>query len=247
MNPSRLGFFLLGITLAFGFVAGSDRIGKAIAYRRTAPELTVRGVATAAAKSDIALISYGVSWRGEKYAEGRAELERRRDQLVAQLRQAGIPAEHIQVKAQDFTRYLPAPVGTKAENMGRFARGAVPDFAIEQVVAVRTPLVDTVARLALEPLEFSGEVMVSRSQPAYRIQQVDEAKRELLEAATKDARRRAEVLVAGSGSKVGTLLEASQGLFEISSPDNPEAEFDTTSVAKVIRVVVTLRYEIAKE
>jgi hypothetical protein len=131
--------------------------------------------------------------------------------------------------------------------MSRFARGTVPDFTIEQEVAVRTSKVDTVAKLALEPVEFVDDVIFSRSAPAYRIAQLDEAKRELLESATKDARRRAEVLVTGSGSKVGSLLEASQGMFEVTSPDNPGSDFDTTSIHKVIRVVVTLRFEITKE
>jgi hypothetical protein len=247
MNPSRLGYFLLGITLSFGFIVGADRIGKAIAYRRTSPELSVRGVATQPAKADVATIVYGLSWRGESYAAGRTQLEQRRDVLVAKLQAAGIPLADIQVRAQDFQRYLPAPVGTKPENMGRFARGTVPDFTIEQEVAVRTSKVDTVAKLALEPVEFVDDVIFSRSAPAYRIAELDEAKRELLESATKDARRRAEVLVTGSGSKVGSLLEASQGMFEVTSPDNPGSDFDTTSIHKVIRVVVTLRFEITKE
>ncbi len=247
MNPSRLGFFLLGITLSFGFIVGADRIGKAIAYRRTSPELSVRGVATQPAKADVATMVYGVSWRGENYAAGRTQLEQRRDVLVAKLQSAGIPLADIQVRAQDFNRYLPAPVGTKPENMGRFARGTVPDFEIEQQIAVRTSKVDTIAKLALEPVEFVDDVIISRSAPAYRIAQLDEAKRELLESATKDARRRADVLVTGSGSKVGSLLEASQGMFEVTSPDNPESDFDTTSINKVIRVVVTLRFEITKE
>lgn len=247
MNPSRLGFFLLGITLAFGFIIGADRIGKAIAYRRSSPELSVRGVATQPAKADVATMSYTLGWRGENYAAGRAQLESRRDALVAKLRAAGVPATDIQVRAQDYNRYLPAPAGTKPENMGKYARGNAPEFVIEQEIALRTSQVDTIAKLALEPVEFVDEVIVSRSTPAYRINQLDEAKRDLLEAATKDARRRADVLVAGSGSKVGSLLEASQGMFEVTSPDNPGADYDTTSINKVIRVVVTLRFEITRE
>jgi hypothetical protein len=73
------------------------------------------------------------------------------------------------------------------------------------------------------------------------------ARRELLEAATKDARRRADVLVAGSGSKVGALLEANQGMFEVTSPENPGDDFDTTAIQKVVRVVVSLRFEIVRE
>lgn len=246
-NTSRLAFFLLGATLALGFFLGSDRVAKAVAYRRAQPELTVRGVATQPAKADVGTMSYHLSWRGESYAAGRAQLERRRDELVARLRQAGIPEGDILVRAQAFQRFLPAPAGTKPEHMGGYARGAAPDFAISQPILVRTSQVDVLAKLALEPVEFVDEVILSRGAPAYRIAQLDDARRELLEAATKDARRRAEVMVAGSGSRVGALLEASQGMFEVTSPENPGDDFDTTAINKVVRVVVTLRLEIVRE
>ncbi len=246
-NPSRLAFFLLGTTLALGFFLGSDRIAKAVAHRRAQPELTVRGVATQAAKADTGTLTYQLSWRGESYAAGRAQLERRRDELVAKLRQAGIPEADILPRAQGFQRFLPAPAGTKPEHMGGFARGAAPDFAISQAILVRTGQVDVLAKLALEPVEFVDDVILSRGAPAYRIAQLDEARRELLEAATKDARRRADVLVAGSGSRVGALLEANQGMFEVTSPENPGDDFDTTAINKVVRVVVSLRFEIVRE
>jgi len=246
-NTSRLAFFLLGTTLALGFFLGSDRIAKSVAHRRAQPELTVRGVATQAAKADTGTLNYQLSWRGENYAAGRAQLERRRDELVAKLRQAGIPEADILPRAQGFQRFLPAPAGTKPEHLGGFARGAAPDFAISQAILVRTAQVDVLAKLALEPVEFVDDVILSRGAPAYRIAQLDEARRELLEAATKDARRRADVLVAGSGSKVGALLEANQGMFEVPSPENPGDDFDTTAINKVVRVVVSLRFEIVRE
>lgn len=246
-STSRLAFLLLGATLALGFIVGSDRVAKAVAYRRAQPELTVRGVATQPAKADVGTMAYQLSWRGENYAAGRAQLERRRDELVAKLRQAGIPEADILVRAQAFQRFLPAPAGTKPENLGGYARGAAPDFAVSQAILVRTAQVDVLARLALEPLEFVDEVILTRGAPAYRIAQLDDARRELLEAATKDARRRAEVMVAGSGSRVGALLEASQGMFEVTSPENPGDDYDTTAIDKVVRVVVTLRLEIVRD
>jgi hypothetical protein len=246
-NPSRLAFFLLGATLALGFILGSDRIAKAVAHRRAQPELTVRGVATQPAKADTGTLTYHLRWRGENYAAGRALLERRRDELVAKLRSAGIPEADILVRAQDFHRYLPAPAGTKPEHLSGFATGTVPDFAISQSLLLRTAQVEVLAKLALEPVEYVDEVILSRGTPAYRIAQLDEARRELLEAATQDARRRAEVLVAGSGSRVGALLEARQGMFEVTSPENPGDDFDTTAINKVIRVVVSLRFEIVRE
>ena len=59
------------------------------------------------------------------------------------------------------------------------------------------------------------------------------------------------MLVAGSGSKVGTLIEASQGVFQISAKgrvnESDYGSVDTTSIDKTMRLVVTMRFELAKE
>jgi hypothetical protein len=36
-------------------------------------------------------------------------------------------------------------------------------------------------------------------------------------------------------------------MFEVTSPENPGDDFDTTAINKVVRVVVSLRFEIVRE
>lgn len=250
-NTSRLAFFLLGSTLALGFFLGSDRLAKAVAHRRAQPETTVRGLATQEVRSDLGLMSIQLFRRGTKPEEVRASVEARREALLKDLAARGFAAADITVEALDYNVYEPAPAGTKEINPDRFARGAEREFAFHQTVRIRTAKVQELLEYSRAPVEFAADTLVGRSRPEFRIQNLDESRRELLESATKDARRRAEVLVAGSGSSIGTLLEASQGVFEVLSAENPRSggydSYDTTSVNKLVRVVVTLRYELVRQ
>ena len=98
---------------------------------------------------------------------------------------------------------------------------------------------------------FENDVELDRRQLAYKLINVDDSKKELLLIASKNARARADVLVSGSGSKIGTLLDASQGAFSIQAKDSvgdsDYGSIDISSIEKTIRVVVTMTYEIIKE
>jgi hypothetical protein len=111
--------------------------------------------------------------------------------------------------------------------------------------------VDLVAKLIRQEVVLAQEVELQRNMPVFRLLKFDDSKRELLEAAAKDARRRADILVAGSGSKVGTLIDASQGVFQVSAKgrvnEGDYSSVDVTSIDKTMRLVVTMRFELIKE
>jgi hypothetical protein len=111
--------------------------------------------------------------------------------------------------------------------------------------------VDAVARLTQQEIALGQDVELDRHNPVFRVLKFDDSKKELLESAAKDARRRADVLVAGSGSKVGTLIDASQGVFQISAKgrvnESDYGSVDVSSVDKTMRLVVTMRFELVKE
>lgn len=250
-NPSRLAFLLLGSTLALGFFLGSDRIAHAVALRRAQPETMVRGVATQQVKSDLGLMTIQLSRRGVGLDGLTAALNTRREALLKDLALRGFGPGDLTVEAMDYNVYEPAPAGTKEINPERHARGAEREFGVYQTIRIRTAKVRELLGYSRTTVDFAGEVQMGRSRPEFRVSSLDDSKRELLEAATKDARRRAEILVAGSGSQIGNLLEASQGVFEVLSLENPRSggydTYDTTSIDKLVRVVVTLRYEIVRE
>lgn len=84
--------------------------------------------------------------------------------------------------------------------------------------------------------------------PQYFYSKIDELKINMLGEAAQDALLRANELVTKSGSHVGVIRSAQQGVFQItpafSTSISDYGEFDTTSITKRIKAVVTMEYSI---
>ncbi|MCE5318261.1 MAG: SIMPL domain-containing protein [Parachlamydia sp.] len=109
--------------------------------------------------------------------------------------------------------------------------------------------ISQIAHLAQQITHLLKEGLTIHSyQPQYFYSKIDALKITVLGSAAKDARQRAEELVVKSGSKVGTLRSAHQGVFQItpafSTTVSDYGEFDTSSIAKKIKAIVTMEYAI---
>ena len=66
--------------------------------------------------------------------------------------------------------------------------------------------------------------------------------------ASENAKERAKLLVLGSGAKLGKVVSASQGVFQITKPLSNEISdygvYDTSSVEKQITCVVTIQFAV---
>lgn len=252
-NSQRIAFLLLGASLALGFIIGSEKLSTAIAQvRKSQPSIMVKGVATQNVKSDQAIINYIITWRGTDAAAGRKAFVTQRDIFQKKLRDYGFKDSEINIEAIEQVRLEPANTKTTgAIEYDKYARGTVPDFIYFQRFKITSSNVDLVDKLSREDFVFENDVDLDRRLLAYKLINVDDSKKELLVAAAKNARGRADILVSGSGSKIGTLIDASQGAFSIQAKDSiGDSEYgsiDTTSIEKTIRVVVTMTYEIVKE
>jgi hypothetical protein len=261
-----LAFLLFGVALALAFVVASDKVGKSIGqFRQNRPEITVKGVATLDVRSGQGSLGGSLSWRGEDFAAGRAALASQRAVLQAALRKAGFTDNEVVFAATESSRYEPAvfveyapqgegsraPIQRAPVDFNRFARGKVPEFGISQSFTIESNNVDRILAFSRLELFLEDKVELARGTPVFRLVKLSEAKKELLEAAALDAQRRAATMVNGSGSKVGALLEASQGVIQISAKDrvgeSDSNSVDLYSIEKTIRVVVTMRFEIVKE
>ncbi len=251
-TPQRLAFLLLGASLAFGFIVASDKLSKAIAQVRSArPEVTVKGVATQDLRADEGELSGALSWRGTDLAVGRAALDAQRVAFRSQLAQAGFAEGEVEVMPVTVVRVEPARANATNVDYNRSARGLVPDYILSSSFELRSAKVEVIAKLMRQEIVLGQDVELHRNSPVFRLLKFDDSKKELLESAAKDARRRADILVAGSGSKVGTLIDASQGVFQVSAKgrvnEGDYSSVDSTSIEKTMRLVVTMRFELVKE
>ena len=88
----------------------------------------------------------------------------------------------------------------------------------------------------------------SSNSPSYIITDLDKYKMELLEEATINATNRAKVLAKNSNGKIGALVSASQGIFQITAPASSDissyGEYDKSTIMKEVKAVVTLAFSV---
>lgn len=100
---------------------------------------------------------------------------------------------------------------------------------------------------SVESLNQEG-VEIESSQPSYFYpsDKMDALKVDLLGEATQNARKRALQLAKNSDAKVGRLLSTRQGVFQVTAPYSSDLSdygtYDTSSIKKVVKIVVTASY-----
>ena len=123
-------------------------------------------------------------------------------------------------------------------------------YVLAQSLGARTGNLELLRTTAIE---VTGAMVkqgfeVSSGSPSFTVSTIEQTKLDLLEKATANAYERAQTLARGSGSGVGSLVSASQGVYQIvgrgQTGSSDYGEFDTDSILKTARVVVTLEYAV---
>ena len=236
------GVFLLGAALAFGVLGASDTMGRALRTMNQDNVIRVKGVAEIDVRSDRARWHGNVRVRAATLPEAYAALERSVQALSAFIESKGIPAAAINVFSADISRIY------RKDDKGN-ATNEIEAFELRQQVACASNQVDVVRNLANGATSLIREgVEVESLSPTYTVSTIEKTKIDLLERATENAYERARTLARGSGSSVGGLVSASQGVFQIvargSTSSSDYGEYDTGAIDKTARVVVTLEYAV---
>ena len=106
-----------------------------------------------------------------------------------------------------------------------------------------------VAKNALKVYELAARKLnVEVTSPEYFISNPEQYKLVLVDQASASAAERARIAAAQSGSKLGPLMKARQGVIQITRPASSDSSddgiYDTSSPTKVIRLVMTLEFEL---
>lgn len=261
-----LAFVLFGVALALGFVTATDKFGRSLTQiHQNRPEIVVKGVATQNLRSAQGMVQVSLRWRGEDFEAGRRALATQRAALNEVLRELGFKPSELIYAAPTVRRLEPAAfVEPPVENgekppvrrpqlvdFDRFARGRAPEYLFDQELNVQSVDVERILTFSRKEVFLADGVGLERSTPIFRLLDLADVKKDLLESAAKDAQRRANTMVTGSGTSLGALLEASQGVIQISAKDrideSDSSQVDVHSIDKTIRVVVTMRFELIKE
>jgi hypothetical protein len=233
--------------LALGLIAGGWILGAQIKATRLGDRyVTVKGLVERDVKSDLAIWPISYKQAGDDLTSVYARSEADRKAILQFLEQQGIQSGEIQVGVVRV-------VDTQANEYGG-SNPAARRYIVEQQITVRTPRVDQVAAAAQQTAQLLQKGIVLNSTPgqglAYKFTGLNSIKPDMITEATRNARAAADRFASDSGSRVGAIRQANQGVFSILAAEGAAdgGEYGApgfaadSSLMKTVRVVTTVQY-----
>jgi len=245
-GASTLGLLLLGLALGVGLVAAAALVSRSLERIKLAGDkITVKGYAEEKVLSDAGTWRATVTVRAGDLQSGYRTLEADTVRVRALLESvAGATAAVSVSSVAARPQYEMGPGGMQT--------GRISGYELDRNFELSSTDVALIGRVAAEASSLISEgVSINSWPPQYFYNDLNAVKVRLIGAATRDAQLRAEQFAAGSGVTVGPLRSASQGVFQITRPNSTETadygSYDTSTVEKVVKAVVTVEYSVARE
>jgi len=249
MLDERGSSVVLALGVCVGLIGGALILGRSLGeIRKGNRYVTVKGAAERDVRADLAVWPMKIRVAGSDLAEVGQSLEVTRGKVLRFLSEKGFTKEEIGSQSLRVSDRQAADYGQG--NMKDLLR-----YVVEATIVLRSTNVDRVEQVSqmTDELVRAGVVLSAQNDwqsagPRYIFTQLNAIKPAMLAEATKTARSAAAQFAADSGSTVGPIRRASQGLFSISDRDQGapgQGEGGAGGEAdpnKRVRVVVTVDY-----
>ncbi len=229
------------LILALGVSMAGALVGAGFRASRTADRfVTVKGVAEQNVEADMALWPLQIVAADNDLATAQARMDRMIEQTLSFLTANSVPREQVTVQSFKVT-------DSEARAYG--GQGSPNRFIITQTLMVRSeePRFLAAASQRVGELVAAGVVLTSGQDygaggPTYLFKGLNELKPEMLADATERAREAAAEFALASGSRVGKIRRANQGVFQILPRDPAVGQAEQNQLHKTVRVVTTVEY-----
>ncbi len=238
------GMFVLGVALALRAVVAAQTLARAVLLSRASSSIKVKGTAQVDVDSDQARWHATVTAKDSSLQLAYETLSKHTAALKAFLRESGFEPSECTVNAVSTVIAYAKEVNGSESNRIAF-------YALHQSITVQSSKVQRVQEAANGVTELIRQgIEVSSGTPLYTMSSVEALKLKLLDDATRNAMSRAQTLAQGSGSRVGALQSAAQGVIQVVARGSPASsdfnESDTGTIAKTVRAVVSLEYSVER-
>ena len=241
-NLASLAKLLAGLLVAIGLALGGWFVGAGFLQARLGQRsVTVKGLAEREVRADLAIWPLRFVATGNELGGVRAKVAADEAAVRRFVGEAGLGGSSLDVTGFEVTDalaqvYRSGPVESR--------------FVVAETMVLRSTDVDGVAALAqrVGDLVAAGVVLSSEGAvpgPVYLFTGLNDAKPEMVADATRNARASAEQFAADSGSRLGGIRSASQGVFQILARDEAPGLMEASQVNKRLRVVSTVEYFLA--
>ena len=246
-NKNSLPLIIFGIILAIGLIAAAFVLGTQFKNLKQSGTITVKGLAEAPYKANLAQIQMGVSAWGQDYAGALANGKNDFKAL-----QQFVASKGFSVSSQNVTPISVEPYNEDYVDEQGQTRTRQNGYKATQTLSISSQELNKITNMLAQVQNYRiSHESVTFEKPQYLLNDLEKIKHDLIAKATDDANKRAEEFAKTSHAKVGVMRSASQGSFNILDAHNPDTDdsdyggtYDKDGVDKLVRLVVTIDYAI---
>jgi hypothetical protein len=223
--------------LALAIVLGAASVADGIRDRNRNDVITVTG------STKKRIVSDYITWDASLTAQ-QSTAPAAVKQLAAWTRRVRIFLRDQGVTAQELTLQ---PISTEIPGGVDENGNKLVDYRLTRTFEVNSSRVQAIAAVAEHSSSLLAEgVPLAASPPQYVYTKLPSVRPQLLAVALKDAERRAQVLVAATGAKLGKLRGVDVGVFQVTTPNSTDVSdygiYDTTTLLKDVTAVVNVTF-----
>ena len=218
---------------------GLGKVGTGFASR-SSDGIVVTGSAKVEATADNVVWTLSIANTGKTPATAVTGIDSGINALQKYLTDGGLPSESLTLG--------PVNSNPTEEFINGNPTGRILNYRANREITVRTKDVQLVSKLS----QNIGSVLqqgvnVSNYGPQYYVSTLNKIRPELLSAATKDAKARAEAMTKAVGGNVGSITSVKAGPIQVTTPDSTATAdygmYDTSSIKKTVTATVTVSFK----
>ena len=227
--------------LAVGVALAGWFVGNGFVKGRTADRfVSVKGVSERDVVADIALWPIRFTSSDNALAEAQRKFDASRTAILAFLQKNGIAGDRTELQSFEVADAMADRYRSEVAASRFIVSGTL-------MVRVDDPALVQRASQNVGELAQAGVAIASGNQyggggPTYLFTRLNDSKPEMIAEATASAREAAQQFAKDSGSRLGPIRQASQGVFQILPRDRAPGVAEESQSNKTVRVVTTVEY-----
>jgi hypothetical protein len=237
----RDGSPIATVLLAVGVAFAGWFIGNGFVRGRTADRyVSVKGVSERDVQANMALWPLRFVSTDDNLARAQQRFDDSKTAVVSFLAKHAIDGANVALQGFEVTDILANPYRNESAVASRYIISGT------LMVRVEDPTLVQKASQDLGSLVQAGVVFSSQGGygggPTYLFTQLNDFKPQMIAEATASAREAAAQFAKDSGSRLGAIRTANQGVFQILPRDRVPGVMEESQINKTVRVVTTVEY-----
>lgn len=245
-KSSSFGLFFLGLLISVGLIFSTLLFtGSFERVKLSHQAITVKGLASLNIQADIGVWQGDFRVRDKDLKKAYALYEENEPLVFAHLTSLGVSLSRLKKSPLVSMRIL------KFDDKGH-QTNEVESYEVTRTYTYEDQDVKAIERLYESyPELLKKGIQVSYNNVSYLYTKLDDIKADLLGRAAEDALMRAKSLANKTGSRVGFLTSARQGVFQVTPLNSQDVSdygySDTSSIHKTAKAVVTASFALEKK